>query len=58
MVLQNGGVVVDLVVLSLGTESVLVVKVTLYVLPVNLHEVFPPVSLLLMKTSNSMVQFV
>lgn len=57
VVLKNGGVVIDLAVLGLGTENVLVSEVTPYVLPVNLHPVLPPISLLLMLTSHGMVQF-
>lgn len=56
-VLKNGGVVVNLAVLGLGTESVLVSEVTPYILPVDFHPVLPPISLLLMKTSYGMVQF-
>lgn len=42
VVLKNGGVVIDLAVLGLGTESVLVSEVTPYVLPVDLHQYFLP----------------
>lgn len=57
MVLQDGGVVIDFVVLGMRIQRVLVIVVTIYILPVNLHEVFSPVSLLLMKSAHRMVHF-